>query len=210
MEKRPFYILFAGVNGAGKSTLFRSGMWEHDPVDNSLPRVNPDEILAAHGWDWRDGNAQLQAGREALQRIRDYLARGESFNQETTLSGHSILRILRHARQSGYFIVMFYIGVQNPEIANARIAHRKAIGGHSIDPIVVRKRYDSSLANLVSALDLCDETYLYDNTYLLSLVARFEREELAYLRPNIPGIDWHRGIVERFGYQEIAFSALEP
>lgn len=205
MSEGPYLILFAGVNGAGKSTLFHSGMWQHGPIDASLPRVNPDEILASHGWDWRDEEAQLKAGREALVRLRAHLANRESFNRETTLAGRSAIRDIRRACEAGYFIVLFYVGVEDPEIANRRIAHRTSIGGHSIDPEVVRRRYRSSLDNLLAALDLCDETYLYDNTALLTLVARFEREELAYVNTGNPAITWHKSIIRRFGYVEVPF-----
>ena len=199
----PYLILFAGVNGAGKSTLYRSGMWQHGEIDRSFPRVNPDEILVAHGWDWRDSAAQARAGREAVRLIRSYLAADISFNQETTLSGRSIMKNISRARSQGYRIIMFYIGVENPQIANERIAHRASIGGHSIDPAVVRRRFDASCANLLATLELCDETYLYDNTAILKLVARFEFGELAYADLDIPGITWHRKVIEQFGYREI-------
>lgn len=210
MADAPYYILFAGVNGAGKSTLFRSGMWEHGAIDSSLPRVNSDEILAANGWDWRDSSLQARAGREAVRLVRDHIAARETFNQETTLAGRSIMKTIERAREAGFRIIVFYVGVENPEIANERIAHREAIGGHGISPDVVNRRYESSVAHLVDIIELCDEVYLYDNTVLLKLMARFERDELAYVDLWSPQITWHRNVIKRFGYIEIDLSNESP
>lgn len=205
----PFYILFAGINGAGKSTLFKSGMWEHGPIDASLPRVNSDEILSAAGWDWRDPTAQARAGREAIRRIRAHIAARETFNQETTLSGRTIMKTIKQARDTGFRIIMFYVGVENPQIANDRIAHRMESGGHGIDPSVVERRCDSSISNLLEAIEIADEVYLYDNSILLKLIARFDHGELAYIDLWVPHITWHRDVIERFGYVEIELGKNE-
>ena len=205
----PWYVLFAGINGAGKSTLYRSGMWEHGSAGMELPRVNSDEILVTHGWDWRDPAAQARAGREAVAAIRAHIAACESFNQETTLSGRSVMGTIDRARKVGFRIAMFYVGVENPEIANARIAHRAAIGGHGIDPAVVLRRHGLSLANLVHAVDICDEVHIFDNTVLLRLVARFDHGELAYVDVASPHISWHLDIIERCGFEEISLAECQ-
>lgn len=98
------YEIFAGVNGAGKSTLYatkRVSVGEH--------RVNTDEILRNLG-DWRDTSLLGKAGREAVTRIKEYFERGYSFNQETTLCGHSILRNVKKAKELGYVVEMHYVG----------------------------------------------------------------------------------------------------
>ena len=169
---RPRYILFAGVNGAGKSTLFKSGLWDRTSVSEAMPRVNSDEILASHGWEWEDRAAQLQAGREALALVRSCLDARTSFNQESTLTGHSIMKTIASARQRGFRVVLYYVGVGDPEIANRRIERRVEFGGHGVDPETVRRRARASLDNLVKAVPLCDEVFLFDNTYLLKPVAR--------------------------------------
>ena len=200
---RPYYVLFAGVNGAGKSTFYHSGMWQHHNITDAIPRVNPDEILAGHGWDPDSKAAQLRAGREALGLVKAHLAKRESFNQETTLSGRSIVKFIRQAHESGYCIVMFFIAVERPSIAQARIAHRKETGGHFVDPKTVERRFAASVDNLIGVLDICDEAYLYDNTTLLNMVARFELGELAYCAIENPAITWHHKLIAQFGYEPI-------
>lgn len=52
-----------------------------------------------------------------------------SFNQETTLTGNSIVKNIRNAKEKGFYVVMNYIGVESPEIAKERvkISKRKKI-----------------------------------------------------------------------------------
>ena len=201
---RPYYIIFAGINGAGKTTLFRSDLWQHGKISGVFPRVNSDEILVANGGDWRSRKDQIEAGRTAVQLIKKHFGARESLNQETTLAGRSIVKNIESAHASGYCIVMFYIGVEDVDIAQKRIAHRETIGGHGIDPEVVKRRYTSSIENLVSVLGICDEAYLFDNTGHLSMVARFELGELAYVAAGNPSISWHVPVVEKYGYEQIS------
>lgn len=208
MAKAPYYILFAGVNGAGKSTFFRTGLWQNGNVDaafGALPRVNPDEILVEHGWDSHSEAGQLKAGRIAVESIRSHLAARRSFNQETTLTGRMAMRNIATACELGYRVVMFYIGLSDPEIANERIAKRDSLGGHFISPDTVARRFDSSLENLSRAVPFCEEIYLYDNTNNLELEARFARGVLAYYNPFGPKLAWVERTVTALGYIEIDF-----
>ncbi len=195
MADRPLYLVFAGVNGAGKSTLYRSGLWRGPAVPAGLPRVNSDEILVARGWDSADPRAQLRAGREAVALIRGHLAARRSFNQETTLCGHSPLRTIRLARERGYRVAMHYVGVESPRIANERIAHRAAIGGHFVDPGVVEERWRRSIANLIAAAPLCDELSLFDNTALLTHVALLAAGEILEENADAAAATWHREVL---------------
>lgn len=173
MESHPRYILFAGINGAGKSTLFRSGIWPHKPDDETIARINSDEILVEHGWDPADRRAQIRATKEAIRRMQGLFARRESFNLETMLSGSTIMRSIRNARLLGYEVALHYIGLEEPRLALERIANRVKRGGHAIPHEDVLRRAASSGKNLREALPLCNETYLYDNTEALRLVAGF-------------------------------------
>lgn len=179
-ETKPRYIVFAGINGAGKSTLYRSGLWARRESDLGAPRINPDEILVANGDDPTDIRAQMRAGREAIKLINEHFDRGISFNQETTLSGRSCLRDIKRAHDLGYHVVMCYVGVDSPEVANERIAHRVALGGHAIDPQEVVSRYRKSIDHLLEAAPLCDELYLFDNTQCLTVVAAFGNRSVTY------------------------------
>ena len=143
MASTKIYTLFAGVNGAGKSTLFSV-----DTAADLGVRLNTDEIVKERGWDWRDASAQLRAGRELLRRQKECLEKGISFNQETTLSGVSILKAVQTAKERGYLIRMRYVGVNSPAIAKERVAKRIAMGGHGVSGETIDRRFDASKGNL--------------------------------------------------------------
>jgi predicted ABC-type ATPase len=180
------YVLFAGVNGAGKSTLYNT------PGISSLKRVNTDEILAANGGDWRNPKDALQAMRKGISLINSYLADGISFCQETTLTGKMIFSVLENAKKNGYNIKMYYIGLENPEIAVSRIAHRVLTGGHGIPEKDVRRRYDISMQNLKSVANICDYIFVFDNSVIFKPIATFQNGNL--ITRNDLGIEWFNKI----------------
>lgn len=178
---QPVYVVFAGVNGAGKSTFYRTGLWRTEGMPRTMVRVNSDEIVVAQGGDPASSADQLRAGREAVRLIEECLSRRRSFNQETTLTGHAVLRNMRRAREAGYRVVLYYIGVDAAAVALGRIAHRVAVGGHDIDEGAVLRRYRASLGNLSRALDLCDEATILDNTVEFVALARWSAGVLSWV-----------------------------
>lgn len=177
------YILIAGVNGAGKSTLYQT-------LDSlqSMPRVNTDEIVREFG-DWKSTENLMKAGRVAVGRIKEYLAEGISFNQETTLCGKSILNNIKYAKKLGYRIELHYVCVENVEIAKARIAYRVAHGGHGIPDKDVERRFIESRRQLEIVLPLCDLAVLYDNTESFQRFAVYENGKLCVQSEKIP--NWY-------------------
>lgn len=159
MASTKIFTLFAGVNGAGKSTLFSV-----DTAADLGVRLNTDEIVKERGWDWREATAQLRAGRELLRRQKECLEKGVSFNQETTLSGVSILKAIQTAKAQGYLIRMRYVGVSSAEIAKERVAKRIAMGGHGVSGETIDRRYNASQENLKKVFPLCDTVNIYDNS----------------------------------------------
>jgi predicted ABC-type ATPase len=148
-------------------------------------RVNLDEIVSGLG-DWRDDKLQLEAGKQAVRLVRQYLSEGVSFHQETTLAGKSIFRTIREAKKSGFEVVMYYVGVDTPDIAKARVYARVQSGGHGIEDAVVEKRFTASLEHLKLAVGLCDAVHFYDNSgeslrYVLSIERGVIKEREATL-----------------------------
>lgn len=164
------YIIFAGVNGSGKSTLYTS------IIENftCMERVNSDEILKANKGDWRDIGEQARAMKEAVRRINHYLDAGISFNQETTLTGHNIINNIARAKERGYVVEMYYVGVENVDIAIKRVNERVKRGGHGISEDDIRRRYEKSLDNLKKVIPMCDKVAVYDNTIDFERVALFK------------------------------------
>lgn len=163
------YILFAGCNGVGKSTLYQT-----NDLFRNMPRVNMDEIVREFG-SWRNEADAFKAGKIAIGKIRKYFENGESFNQEVTLCGNSVWSNIVRARELGYQIEMYYVGVDSVNIAKARIESRVLKGGHGIPDADVERRFSESIKNLPRAIELCDIVEIFDNTDSFERVARYEQ-----------------------------------
>ncbi|MCL1986534.1 MAG: AAA family ATPase [Firmicutes bacterium] len=158
---RKTYTLFAGVNGAGKSTFFR----QLSQTVNLGKRINSDEIVKQHfNHDWQNAKVQIQAGKETIKLFRKCLNSESSFNQETTLTGRTIIKNIQQAKEKGFKIALFYVGLENVQLSVDRVANRVKKGGHGIPTEDLLRRYANSLKNLQEVLPLCDDIHIYDNS----------------------------------------------
>lgn len=153
------YTLIAGVNGAGKSTLYQM-----DPDLKGEYRVNADEILKESGGDWRNPKDAFSAGRKAVERLKQYIEEGVSFNQETTLCGNTVLKNIKLAKEKGFLIEMHFVGVASVDIAKERVTKRVLGGGHGVDEADIERRYGQSLKNFWEIMPMCNLVAVYDNT----------------------------------------------
>ncbi|MSS11296.1 AAA family ATPase [Clostridium sp. WB02_MRS01] len=180
------YVIFAGVNGAGKSTLYQTF-----PKYHQMPRINTDEILKTFG-DWKITGDVMKAGKRTVQELNQCLSIGSSFNQETTLCGKTIFRTIEKARNQGYYIELYYVGVDSVELAKQRIAYRVSKGGHGIPDKDVEKRYLETFQNLKIVLPMCNLASLYDNTREFRRIAIYKDGLPVRVSHNVP--DWFQRI----------------
>lgn len=158
------YTIIAGVNGAGKSSL--TGVLRQEMNDLGVI-VDVDKLAAANG-----GN-NILAGRLAIERIRSCLKKGVCFTQETTLSGSLTAHTARQARESGYAVRMYYVGLDSAEESLTRIANRVRKGGHDIPAGDVRRRFAGRVKSLAAVLPYCDEATFFDNDNGFVAVAEY-------------------------------------
>lgn len=174
------YILIAGVNGSGKSTLY-----DMLPGIKNMPRINADEIARTIG-DEKDVRVALAAGRKAIKLRNELFEKGESFNQETTLSGHDAIRNIEKAKSLGYRVEMYYVGIDSAELCKQRIRNRVMTGGHYIPDEDVDRRYNTSFENLKKVLPQCDIVYFYDNTDQMTLFCTYSNCKFNYYDIGLP------------------------
>lgn len=170
------YTIIAGVNGTGKSSL--TGVLKNQMTDLGIV-IDVDKIAAANNQN------NVLAGRIAITKINDCLKRGICFTQETTLSGHRTAQTARKARENGYYIRMFYVGLNSAEDSIERIANRVRKGGHAIADCDVWRRYNSRTESLVKVLPYCDEATFFDNDNGFVEVASYRNGEII-LHENAP------------------------
>lgn len=156
MHNKSLAIFYCGTNGAGKSTL-RS--FNRDSVqividsDHIAMQINPDNPRLA----------DIEAGRKAIELFKFAIRHNISFSMESTLSGKSILQRMEVAKKN-FYTRLNYVGVDDPKINIARVKARVKVGGHFIDEETIKRRYQISRENLIQAILLNDEAFIYDNS----------------------------------------------
>lgn len=148
------YTLIAGVNGVGKSS-FRGVLEGQGMVLGHI--IDADYIAKENNFD------AIKAGKQAIQEIDNCLQRNISFTQETTLAGKRIEKTLIQARKQGYYVTLFYIGLDSMDESIKRIENRVQKGGHNIPYKDVQRRYKGRYDALKRVLPYCDEVAFYDN-----------------------------------------------
>lgn len=148
------YTIIGGVNGSGKSSL--TGVLRGERRDLGHI-VNVDEIAV------KEKVANIDAGKIAINLMKTYMNKGVNFTQETTLSGVKTLQNIRRAKRRGYYIRLYYVGLESVEECIARIKMRSENGGHYITESSVIRRFNTRNESLMRVLPYCDDVHFYDN-----------------------------------------------
>ena len=162
------YTIIGGVNGCGKSSL--TGALKAERSDLGLI-IDVDKLAAQLG-------SPVEGGKAAVRKIDECLEKGISFTQETTLSGARTERTIRRAKERGYTIRLYYIGLDTMEESLGRIANRVAKGGHDIPREDVERRFQSRFTDVLRVLPYCDEARFFDNDNGFVEVAEYRNGEL--------------------------------
>lgn len=171
------YTIIAGVNGAGKSSL--AGVLRTE-MTNLGKIIDVDKIIAKCNGNMYEG------GKKSVELINDCLNKGICFTQETTLPGHSILKNVKIAIEKGYYIRLYYVGLNTVEESIARIENRVRKGGHDIPDADVVRRFKNRFENLSKVLPYCDEAKFYDNENGFVAVAEYRNGEILQIGSQSP------------------------
>jgi len=134
-------VILAGPNGAGKTTFARAFL-----AASGMRFINAD-LIAAGLSPFEPERMALRAGRLMLEEIAAATVNKENFAFETTLSGLGWLRHIRQWRNDGWCVVLYFLALQQVEMAVERVAQRVRQGGHAIPDAVIRRRFVAGLRN---------------------------------------------------------------
>ena len=171
------YTIVGGVNGTGKSSL--TGVLKAQLNDLGVI-VDVDRITA------QVGGSAIQGGKIALERITDCLNKGISFTQETTLSGRKTEATAAQAKAQGYFVRLYYVGLDTPEECLQRIENRVKHGGHDIREEDVLRRFAGRWEAVAKVLPYCDEARFFFNFNGFVEVAEYKNGELITKGDKLP------------------------
>lgn len=184
MSGTPTLWLLVGPNGAGKSTYYDKVVRPHF----GGPFINADRI-ALERWPDAPFDHSVEAARFANELRQQMIVDRKSFATETVFSHPSRLAILQRAGEAGFERWVTWVGVEQADLAVARVRERVSRGGHPIPEDKIRARYQRMQALAREAVTTCERGLIVDNstrTRPLRLVLTFERGTLAYRSPDLP------------------------
>ena len=163
------YTIIGGVNGVGKSSL--TGALKSERTDFGQI-IDADKITALLGGD------KIAGGKKAISLINDCLNKNICFTQETTLAGIKTEKTIAKARSQGYYIRLYYVGLNSALESNKRIQRRVEKGGHNIPLEDVNRRFLSRFNDLKRILPYCDGAIFFDNENGFVEVAEYKNGEI--------------------------------
>ena len=118
-NKLKCYII-AGPNGAGKTTFAENFLPEEAECLNFL---NAD-LIARGIAPFNPESVAIEAGKLFLKRMDTIVSNRKSFAFETTLSGLNYIDRLKNWKKIGYEIILYFLKLQNEEMAIQRVQLR--------------------------------------------------------------------------------------
>ena len=168
LQRKPEIVVFAGPNGSGKSTFT-------ELLKPPVGYINAGEIKKNMRC------TDLEAAQLAEKQREEHVSRMEDFCFETVLSTDRNLKLLKKARQKGYFIRCYYILTTDPMINVLRVKSRVEAGGHDVPKEKIISRYDRALALVKELIKVCDICHIYDNSSNKPFrIFKKRKEELFY------------------------------
>jgi len=180
LDRRPIVVAIAGPNGAGKTTFFEAHL-----KSSGLRFLNAD-VMA------RELDVDAYAAARMIAALRTELVnQRESFMFETVFSDPvgDKLGFLRQSAQSGFAVVLCFVGISSVEKSDQRVAMRVSQGGHDVPPEKLARRFPRTLANLAAAIRELPCAVVFDNDELKTPfrpVATYVNGQAAQLKRPLP------------------------
>jgi predicted ABC-type ATPase len=154
LDRRPIVVAIAGPNGAGKTTFFESHL-----KSCGLRFLNADAMARELEVDAYEAARMITALRTELVNQR------ESFIFETVFSDPvgDKLGFLKQSAQSGYAVVLCFVGIADADTSEQRVSMRVSQGGHDVPPEKLVERFPRTLTNLASAIRDLPCVLVFDN-----------------------------------------------
>ena len=162
MIKKPILIVIAGPNGSGKTSI-TSQILKHEWLKDCV-YINPDAIAQEEFGDWNNKENVLKAVQIAESRRVYCIKNNENLIFETVFSANEKIEFIELAKKQGFFIRLFFVGTNHPEINAKRITNRVLEGGHDVPISKIISRFTKSISNCTIIAKLVDRLYVYDNS----------------------------------------------
>lgn len=170
-------ILVAGVSGVGKTSML------------GVLRAEQSDIGTVFD---EEKNIRKEKVCNIINNMLDFFL-------ETALDGGTAKCICRKAKEEGYDISMYYIGIDTLDEAMLRIRNRVEHGGHDVPTKNVETQFVLRFENILEILPCCDEAKFFDNYNGFALVAEYRNGEILPVGTYRPA--WLSQLLEKFQKQ---------
>ena len=170
------FTIIAGVSGVGKTSMMGVLRAEHTDLGKILCEEDASEEVA-----------------------RDIISNGHDFSLETALYGGMAKHICLQAKEAGYNIRMYYIGLDTLNESLFRIRNRVERGGCDVSAKDVESQFAHRFEDVLEILPYCDEAKLFDNYNGFALVAEYRNGEILPVGTYRPA--WLSQLLEKFQKQ---------
>jgi predicted ABC-type ATPase len=151
--------MVAGPNGAGKTTLTKALRLRGIDLGEY---INPDDIAEELQGSYEARVARAQALADL--RREACIAAGRSFSFETVMSHPSKIDTLERAKAAGFFVQLFFVGIDDPRTSIDRVASRVAQGGHDVPLDRIVPRWHRTMGLLARAIATAHRSFVFDNS----------------------------------------------
>jgi predicted ABC-type ATPase len=183
-SQKPLAIILAGHNGSGKSTMWYS----HLADQIQIPLINADRMMmsilpeVAAGAKLPTWAATLRDSDEGWMHVAQdgvyafvaqALANKVPFATETVFSYwkensdgtvESKIDWIKQIQASGYFVILFFVGLTGSSLSIARVLSRVAAGGHNVPTQRLLSRFPRTQKTIGMAVSIADAAILVDNS----------------------------------------------
>lgn len=170
-RQNPVALVYAGPNGSGKSTFQKY-------MEVAGIYISSDEIMKATLC------TDIEAAAKSTELRTKAIRNCADFTFEMVMTTERNMRILREAKENGYFIRCIYVLTKDPKINTARIHNRLQLGGNDLAEEVIWERYIKAVRQIPKLIEVSDEIHIYDNTELPQRIYKKCGDEEGILYPN--------------------------
>lgn len=163
-SRLPEIIVIAGPNGSGKTTV--TNMARTVGV-----YINADDIKKSNICSDLEAEVKAEKLKESM------IEQGEEFTFETALSTDNDIKLLKKAKEKGYFIRCIYVLTSNYDVNVTRENIREFMEGRTVPKDEARLEYEKAINLIPELIDICDIIHIYDNTNVPFRIFKKRKDE---------------------------------
>ena len=157
----PTLTIIAEPNGAGKSTHSKE-LLGHLGIEAFDFDKEFYSIWASFDFDpLVEQGAFDRANELYLERRLFAIAQKQNFSFETNYHTKEIIEVINLFKSSDYRVELIFICLENVSLAIDRVKDRVAKGGHFVDELTIKERFEKGITHLDQTYDLFDMVSIY-------------------------------------------------